>query len=75
MNREQTDNLRLGIYWSRPRKFHGLAWEIWNLKFDYQTAQARPRNFFSLDQEIYSLRLSVCYQPENFLVYISVGGK
>ena len=43
-DQEQTDNLRLGIPRSRPRNFLGLAWEIWNLKFDYQISQARPRN-------------------------------
>ena len=63
-DREQTDNLRL--------EFLSLAWEIWNLKFDYQISQARLRNFLGLYWEICSLRLSVCYQPENFSVYFSV---
>ena len=67
-DQEQTNNLRLAISRSRPKKFLGLAWEIWYLIIDYQISQARVRKFLSLNQEICSLRLSVCYQPENVLV-------
>ena len=38
-DRDQTENLRFEISWSRPRKCLGLDQEFWNLQFDFQISK------------------------------------